>query len=224
MRRIAKTHPPQELTEWRDENREVNHAYRDLLGTKAYHDLKSKLLQEQGWLCAYTGRSIDSGSSHVEHIKPQCECTEWEDVEYRNVVACFPTDGGDKSHGYGAPVKASWWDEQRFVSPLSDDCERRFHFVWSGHVHPSPDGHEGATETIKVLGLDEESLRQLRKARIDGFFGFGSRTRTRPLSIKEARAVLANIECRDNNERLQEFCFVLKQLLPKYIAQKEGGA
>lgn len=224
MRRIAKTHPPHKLTEWRDENSEGNHGYRDLLGTEAYHDLKSQLLQEQGGLCAYTGRSINNGSSHVEHIKPQCECADWEDVEYRNVVACFPADGGDSSHGYGAPVKASWWDEQQFITPLSDECERRFSFVWSGHVHPSPDDHEGATATIKALGLDVDTLRQLRKARVDGFFGFGSRTRARPLSIRDAKTVLANIESRDANGRLQEFCFVLKQLLPKYIAQKKGGA
>ncbi|PTY37597.1 TIGR02646 family protein [Saccharospirillum sp. MSK14-1] len=222
MRRITKTHPPRRLTEWRDENSKVNHAYGDLQGTEAFHDLKSKLLQEQGWLCAYTGRLIDAGSSHVEHIKPQCKCAEWEDVEYRNVVACFPADGGDLSHGYGAPVKANWWDRQRFVSPLSVDCERRFRFVWSGHIRPNPDGQEDATETIKVLGLDEKTLRQLRKSRIDGFFGFGSRTQNRPLSINEARVALANIESHDSNGRLQEFCFVLKQLLPKYIAQTEG--
>jgi len=222
MRKITKTHPPEKLSKWRDENREVNHGYRDLLGTDAYHDLKSKLLQEQGSLCAYTGRSIDSSSCHVEHLKPQSKCADWEDVEYRNVVACFPADGGDFSHGYGAPVKASWWDEQRFVTPLSDECERRFRFVWSGHIHPSPDGHEGADATIKALGLDADTLRQLRKARIDGFFGFGSKTRARPLSIKDAKTLLANIERRDSSDRLQEFCFVLKQLLPKYIAFQGG--
>lgn len=224
MRRIVKTHPPQQLTEWRAENHELNHTYNALLSTKAHDALKSKLLQEQGWLCAYTGRTIDSSSSHVEHVKPQCKCAEWEDVEYRNVVACFPKDGGDTSHGYGAPIKASWWDEQRFVTPLSDACERRFRFAWSGHIYPSPDGDESATATIRALALDEKPLRELRKARIDGFFGFGTKTRARPLSIKEAEAVLVNIETRDNNGRLREFCFVLKQLLPKYIAQKKGGA
>lgn len=55
MRRIRKTHPPQELAEWRDANQEFNHTYQDLLGTEAHGALKSKLLEEQGWLCAYTG-------------------------------------------------------------------------------------------------------------------------------------------------------------------------
>ncbi|MGY4636158.1 retron system putative HNH endonuclease [Pseudomonas sp. TE24901] len=222
MRKIVKTHPPQELNSWREENRVGNRKYRDLLGTEAHRTLKSKLLQEQGGLCAYTGRAIDNHSSHVEHLKPQCQCAEWEDVEYRNVVACFPADGGDVSHGYGAPVKANWWDEQRFVSPLSEDCERRFRFAWSGHVHPNPEENECAKETIKALGLDADSLRLLRKARVDGFFGFGPRTRARPLSIADARIALENIESRDGNGRLREFCFVLKQLLPKYIERTKG--
>lgn len=222
MRRIAKTHPPQELNRWREANRDVNHTYRDLMGTQAHAALKDKLLQEQGWLCAYTGKTIQSDSSHVEHIKPQCACGEWEDVEYRNVVACFPADGGDVSQGFGAPVKASWWDEPRFVSPLSQDCERRFRFAWSGHIHPNPENHEPARETIKVLKLDGEPLRQLRKARIDGFFGFGARTRARPLSVADAKIAIANIDRFDATGRLQEFCFSLKQLLPKYIEQAAG--
>lgn len=222
MRRIVKTHAPQKLSEWCETNKEVNHTYRDLQGTEAHRALKSKLLEEQGGLCAYTGRLIDKDSSHVEHVKPQSECAEWEDVEYRNVVACFPADGGDVSHGYGAPVKAGWWDAHRFVSPLSADCERRFRFVWSGHVHPNPEDHEGAITTIKALGLEDDSLRQLRKSRIDGFFGFGTRTRNQPLSIADARIVLANIERSDKDGRLREFCFVLKQLLPKYIENAKG--
>ena len=221
MRRIVKTHAPQELIRWRKDNKDVNHGYGDLRGTNAHQALKEKLLAEQDGLCAYTGRAIESSSSHVEHLKPQNQCAEWEDVEYRNVVACFPANGGDVSHGYGAPVKANWWDEGLFVSPLSEDCERRFRFTWSGHVYPNPDGHQQARETIRVLCLDNEGLRKLRRARIRGFFGFDSRTRSKPLSIAQANMALANIDQLDGNGRLTEFCFVLKQLLPKYIAVGE---
>ena len=221
MRRIVKYHAPQELTRWCEDNKNVNHSYGDLCGTEAYRVLKDTLLVEQGGICAYTGRAIERCSSHVEHLKPQNQCAEWEDVDYRNVVACFPVDGGDTSHGYGAPVKAGWWDENLFVSPLSESCERRFRFTWSGHIYPNPDDHQQAVETIKVLCLDHDGLRKLRESRIKGFFGFGSRTRTKPLSIAEANLALANIDQLDGNGRLTEFCFVLKQLLPKYMAQ--GG-
>ena len=222
MKRIIKTHVPQSLTRWREENRDLNHSYGDLCGTEAHAALKNKLLEEQGSICAYTGRAIEATTSHVEHLKPRNKCEDWEDVDYRNVVACFPADGGDMSHGYGAPVKAGWWDGNLFVSPLANDCERRFKFVWSGHVYANPEDHQGAKKTIEVLGLDNARLRALRKSRIDGFFGFGSRTRSKPLSVAEARTALGNIGQLDGNGRLQEFCFALKQLLPKFIAQGGG--
>jgi len=68
------------------------------------------------------------------------------------------------------------------------------------------------------LGLDNEDLRKLRMGRIRGFFGFGSRTRRTPLSINAAVELLRKIDIVDSEGELKEFCFVLKQLLPKYIA------
>jgi uncharacterized protein (TIGR02646 family) len=222
MRRIVKTHAPKQLTAWREENKKLNHTYKDLCKTDAHHALKNKLLEEQGKLCAYTGRAIGATSSHIEHLKPRNECAEWEDVEYRNVVACFPLNGGDKSFGYGAPIKEGWWDEFLFISPLSDECERRFKFTWSGHIYPNPGDHHGAKQTIGILGLDNKGLRQLRKSRIKGFFGLGARTRSKPLSVPDAKRVLRAIDQIGSNGQLMEFCFVLKQLLPKYIAQGGG--
>ncbi|MDM5057407.1 retron system putative HNH endonuclease [Aeromonas rivipollensis] len=222
MRRIVKTHPPIELTAWREENRELNHSYKDMLGTEAHKKLKEKLLKEQGWLCAYTGKKIENDTSHVEHLKPQTTCDEWEDVDYKNVVACFPADGGDITHGYGAPKKGGWWEAGKFISPLVTDCERRFKFSWSGHVSPNPTDHPAAKMTIDVLRLDEKALQQLRKSRIDGFFGFGTKSRTKPLSKADAKIVLANIDRVNEDGQLREFCFVLKQLLPKYIAGLEA--
>jgi uncharacterized protein (TIGR02646 family) len=216
MRRIVKTHAPQELLEWREENKDFNHSYNDLSCTGAHRVLKEKLLEEQGKLCAYTGTSIETKTSHIEHLKPQNKCNEWEDVDYRNVVVCFPLDGGDKSLGYGAPMKGGWWDESKFISPLSDDCERRFKFAWSGRIHPHPIDHEAAIETISLLGLNNKKLQLLRKARIDGFFGFGKQTQSKPLSIADAKTALLHVD-KFSHGKLTEFCFVLKQLLPKYI-------
>lgn len=222
MRRIAKTNAPPELVKWVAENRELNHGYSDLLGTDAHRKLKEKLLSEQGSLCAYTGRGIDVDSCHIEHLKPQTLCAEWEDVEYRNVVACFPADGGDTAHGYGAPVKGGWWVEREFISPLSEECERRFVFSWSGHIRANPEAHHAALTTIAKLGLDNEGLRDLRHAHIRGFFGLGARTKARALSVPEATTALRQIDTLDGTGRLVEFCFVLKQLLAKYI--QAGGA
>ena len=218
MRKITKTHPPPEdLNKWCEDNQDANHSYGDLRGTCAHKSLKVNLLKEQGYLCAYTGQKINGDLSHIEHLKPQSQCGEWEDVDYRNLVACFPKNGGDISHGYGAPVKADWWDEQLFVSPLSDDCECRFRFTFHGKICPTTEGDEGAKTTIEELRLDNEKLRGLRESRIGAFFGWSHRTSTKPLSVEDANTMLKNIEQADANGQLTEFCFVLKQLLPRYI-------
>ena len=218
MRRIIKTNAPPELLKWMADNGSFNHNYAALAGTDVHAVLKTKLLSEQGYLCAYTGRAIEKSSSHIEHVKPQSVCADWEDVEYRNVVACFPADGGGSDHGYGAPVKGGWWVESEFVSPLSNDCERRFVFSWTGQISPSPNDHVAARTTIERLGLDNDCLTQLRHARIRGFFGLGARTRGRPLSVADAETAFRNIDGVDGKGRLPEFCFMLKQLLPRYIA------
>ncbi|MCT7968917.1 TIGR02646 family protein [Laspinema sp. D1] len=225
MKRIRKTHPPREFLEWLQENEGLDCSYAALQGKEAHTVLKNHLLREQGFLCAYTGVSISEEDSHIEHIKPQSVCrtlpnpgkTYLEDVEYRNMVACFPQDGGDISHGYGAPIKGGWWNEEQFVSPCQEDCERRFIYGWRGKVSPSQENDTAANTTIDILELNANRLRDRRYRAIVGFFGFSRKHKTKELSQREAKALLTIIGKPNSTGKLQEFCFVFEQLLPKYI-------
>ncbi len=225
MKRIRKTHPPREFLEWLKENEGLDCSYAALQGKEAHKVLKNHLLREQGFLCAYTGVSISQEESHIEHIKPQKVCKKipnpgksyLEDVEYRNIVACFPKDGADKSHGYGAPIKENWWNEELFISPCQEDCERRFIYKWGGKVSPAQENDTAANTTIDILGLNAKSLQDRRKGAIKGFFGFSTKLKTKMLSKPEAKALLAIIGKPDSTGKLPEFCFVFEQLLPRYI-------
>ncbi|MBK4732795.1 TIGR02646 family protein [Oxynema sp. CENA135] len=224
MRRIRKTHPPKEFLDWLQVNKGLDCSYGALQGKEAHSALKLHLLKEQGYLCAYTGISISVEESHIEHLKPQSLCRNvpnpgnfdyLEDVEYRNMVACFPKDGGDTSYGYGAPIKAGWWDEEEFISPCQEDCERKFSYQWSGKICPTDENDRAAMTTIENLGLDARRLRERRRKAIKGFFGFGSK---KPLTKKEAKNILGKLGQPDRSTgQLKEFCFVFEQLLPKYI-------
>ena len=216
MRRIVKTHAPAQLTAWRRANcRGPNYGFGHLPGA-VKSALKVLLLREQGYLCAYTGRRIGDGNSHIEHLKPQHLCETGEDVDYFNVVGAFPLNGGDKAYGYGAPVKDNWWDSQFFVSPTDRYCEYRFSFSWSGKIGPAPSSHDGAKMNIDKLGLNNKGLRDLRRAAIRGFFGLGRN----PITKAEAQTLLGRVDNCDGNGCLLEYCFALKQLLPRYIAGK----
>jgi uncharacterized protein (TIGR02646 family) len=217
MRRIRKTHPPASLRNWITTNRELPNFNFDALPVAVKADLKKQLISEQGFICAYTGREIQDNGSHIEHLKPQNQCTVGEDVNYRNVVACFPVDGGDVSYGYGAAVKAGWWDADLFLSPLDEDCARRFSFTWQGKVRANPKTHLAADTTIRRLGLNKHALVSLRRSAIRGFFGFGKNQQ--PITIPIARQLRTDLAQRRPPEQLRPFCFVFEQLLPKYIAR-----
>lgn len=215
MNKVTKTHPPKEFQDWLRNNEDLDRSYKALQGKDAHTKLKRKLLHEQGYLCAYTGRRIQDESSHVEHIKPQNMCEGTEDIDYKNLLACFPRDGGDTSHGYGAPVKGGDWDQEKFVSPCSEGCERRFAFSWKGKIAASADDDEAVDYTIELLELNHSSLESMRSGAIKGFFGFSSQSRA--LSKADAEKLLPIIDAPDGEGRLRPFCFVLKLLLTKYL-------
>lgn len=226
MKRIRKTHPPKEFSEWLKENEGLDCTYDALQGKDAHAVLKRHLLREQGYLCAYTGVRISEESSHIEHLKPQSECKKvenseqfpyLEDVEYRNMVACFPKDGGDISYGYGAPIKGGWWNEDEFVSPCQEDCEHRFSYAWNGKVSSAHNDDNAASQTIEIVGLNAQKLKDKRCSAIKSFFGFSSNPKIKELSQRDAQVLLRTIGNSDSIGKLKEFCFVFEKLLPKYI-------
>jgi uncharacterized protein (TIGR02646 family) len=224
MKRIRKTHPPKKLLMWikiqTDKELECN--YSVLQGKPEHVVLKQKLLSEQGYICAYTGIKIDKDSSHIEHLKTQTksisEDKEYETVDYYNMVACFPKNGGDDSYGYGAPLnEGKSWKEGEMISPCQEDCERRFSYGWEGKMSPVSENDNTAKATIARLGLDSEGLRKKRHSAIKAFFGFSRNPRIKELKLKEAEILLRVIGSKDSSGKYKEFCFVFEQLLPKYI-------
>lgn len=146
MRRIVDQQPPAELINWTAQQRPtgINFSFETLgrvqIGGEE-RDVKAAILaqrlNDQGYLCAYTLRRITENSAHLEHIVPRTVSyganRPEETVTYRNIVACFPKNGGDTSHGYGAPVRK---DLPLVVSPCEERCERAFNYHRTGRVEP----------------------------------------------------------------------------------------
>ena len=162
MKYIQKTGSPYSYSQWRTQVagtsksdwREVPTAQKELILTA--------MIADQGGLCAYTMRRIDDGSSHVEHIKPQSRCRAdlpGSDLDYTNLLACFPRDGMKAVFRYGAQGKGNWWDKggAEFVPPLQPACEQVFRFRLDGEIEAIGNRTEART-TIDASVLTTGAL------------------------------------------------------------------
>jgi len=231
MKHIQKAGAPRGYSQWCATVVGTNTAdYRELPATEK-QALLAALIIEQGALCAYTMRRIGADSAHVEHIKPESLCRADQpesDLDYGNMVACFPRDGMKKAYRYGAQKKDNWWenDGAEFVSPLHPVCERRFRFGLDGKI-AAVVKHPAALATIKVLALDHESLTEDRKRVIEEFI-YGPQ-RDDPLSPANAQRALQTICARNRQGLFYEFCIAIRHALEAHVkalrrlAQRRGA-
>ncbi|MBW4622133.1 MAG: TIGR02646 family protein [Cyanosarcina radialis HA8281-LM2] len=218
MKRIFKSPSPKELTQWLKSQQKItqgkNCSYKDDLGTDIKAIVKQCLLEDQGYLCCYTGIRIDRAQSHIEHFKPQSRFFEnHEDVDYNNLFAAFPGSDYEKKHGscpFGAHARRDWYDEDQFISPLSSHCESAFHFNLNGEIQASPN-NTAAKTTIDRLNLAHASLTEMRQQAIESLL-FESE-----IGLKQAENLLEKIYDRNTKGQFRPFCFVLKQACQEYI-------
>ena len=178
------------------------------------------MIADQGGLCAYTMRRIDQSSSHVEHIRPQSRCRRDQrgsDLDYGNLVACFPRHDVKGQPRYGARLKDDWWVDEgaEFVSPLYPTCEQVFRFRRDGEIE-AVGNRTGARATIAVLGLDHRSLTEDRKRLIDEFI-YGPRGDD-PMSSAAAERARNSICSRSVSGLFYEFCVAIRGALDEHIA------
>ena len=223
MKRVIKGKEPPALTAWKAENHDSpqNLDYGNLPG-KVLDKIKEQMLKEQGYLCGYTMRRLNTVSEcHLEHIEPQNASTR--DLDYANMLACFPSDGGDTKHGYGAPIKGGVSvNSDNFVSPIHSQVEQRFKYARNGGIATNSATDEAATNTIKLLKLDNPKLIDLRKAAIEAA-GL-TRTSDKPLSAMMARRMVQECLQKDANFHFPAFCLVLSHVAEEYASREEKQA
>lgn len=181
--------------------------------------LHDTLLSEQGSLCGYTMKRISRTTSHIEHIKPEVVCRAEQkglDLDYVNLIACYPKEGMKASCRYGAQEKGSWWDDngRDFISPLLSNCESVFTFNIKGEIGCVANNLR-AKKTIEVLKLDNKELTEDRRRAIDEFL-YGENLNS-PISKGEATRIKSEVEKRKNDGSFVEYCVTIKHALGHYI-------
>lgn len=143
------------------------------------------------------------------------------------MAACFPKDGGDISHCYGAPIKGgtSVTLNKDFVSPHHSSCEKRFRYDGKGGI--SAAGEDVAAEnTVALLKLNHGILQDLRRSTIEAHglsLRAGSRRTARKLkSAAEARRFAKEVLETNDSGRLEPYCIALAQVALEYVEKEEA--
>jgi uncharacterized protein (TIGR02646 family) len=139
------------------------------LGTRERLRLKSNLMEDQGWVCCYCGRRITLQDSHIEHFRPQSRYAQLT-LEYENLYAsCIrETEAGTPLHCGHA--KKDHFDEDLCISPEDEGCETYFVFTLNGDVIPADKNDKRADYMIRLLKLDDGSLRLQRREALGAVF------------------------------------------------------
>lgn len=181
MRHIAKGAEPEFFTQWKRRNAKTarecrwsddripNEAEREEWKTTRRRLKASMMEQEQGYLCCYCESRITADSSDIEHIRPRSKhpqiC-----FDYANLLVSCTKASRCNSH------KGSQYDENKFISPLQPDSESQFRYLADGSVEASGNS-EAATETIRLLNLNDRNLREKRKEALRSLEDSDSATR-----------------------------------------------
>jgi uncharacterized protein (TIGR02646 family) len=230
MRHIVKNVPPTQFVDWLRLNKASapQNCNYNSLPTREKDCLKQALLLVQGFLCAYTMRRIDTvADCHIEHIIPQAQNPAL-DLDFPNMLACFPKSGGDVTAGYGAPIKggAHVQINVNFVTPAQSGCETRFLFTKDGRV-TAAHVDLAAIDTINKLKLDHPQLIDLRAAALQAngiAIKRSNRTRQALKTASEARRFASEVLKPDNMGRIEPFCIALSQVALEYANKEDSRA
>lgn len=226
MRSINKQGQPEELIRWKAENAATpqNLVYG---GSFPGEGVRRWLLNEQFHLCAYTLRRMKTAAEcqeagvdtraacHIEHLLPQSRNVPGEDIDYQNILACFPPSQSAVACEFGAHAKADFDPSNGgFVSPLSPAAEAHFAFDEQGGIRgTTADGNS----TIKVLKLDHKALVNDRMAVIKGYL----QPKGKKVTAQAARRLAAEVLKPDAQRRLPAYCQAVAQTAVLYAEREE---
>lgn len=182
MKQIVKNQEPQQFSNWKRQDKMAHRPNWNRVDRANKTVIHDALMNEQGHICCYCESRVTSVNSHVEHFRPRSTYPHLQ-LDYSNLhCSCEASSGEPVRCGH---KKGSWFDEKLLISPLQQDCGRRFRFNVNGEILPRSPTDSAANETIKRLGLDLPKLNARRAAAMDKLRGL-SPTEIRALLVRES--------------------------------------
>ncbi|EPF1295411.1 hypothetical protein ACSQOT_001845 [Klebsiella michiganensis] len=238
MKCVNKGAEPRALINWKAINQPTPQNLKYGIAGFPSEEVRCTLLQQQHYLCAYTMIRLKKPvecddtnktrkSCHIEHILPQTRAelvaradagevvkqvinfTPGEDIDFRNMIACFPPSADSIHCDFGASYKGDYdpYDNENFISPLAPSVDLHFKFLADGSIEPLS---EKGQETIRALNLDHIELCHRRERVLTG--AIYPRGTDHPISASEARRLAAEVLLPNADGCLREFCLAIHQV------------
>ncbi len=207
MQYIMKQTPPRSFIRY-CKNRTAS--YQDLSrpsNVEIKMELRGALLNEQGHICCYCGREIDNVNSVIEHVKDK-DSHPNQQLDYYN-LACSCKGGQDRRSAnpqYPLFCDAHKENFDILITPFEVCCISKFEFDEDGNIFGLDDA---ARETIKILNLNNDKLRNQRKYAIDEY------RYLEPEDI-DWDVELEMLSNRNQHGKFLPFCFVLRNYIETY--------
>jgi uncharacterized protein (TIGR02646 family) len=227
MRKIDKGNEPAALRRWKKENAGTPQVLQYDDPTFPREAVRQALVEEQYYLCAYTMKQLprpttDSTSAHahakschIEHFLPQSKYKDGQDIDFDNMLACWPPPNCHCD--FGAPHKADHDpNQQRIMNPLRDDAQAHLRFRKNGEVEALS---ELGQTTIDVLALNHPQLKIERSKVIKGRLEPGGKK----ISAKQAADMAQRLSQATKGE-LSEYCIAVAQVLGHHAKESSGRA
>ncbi|TWB42584.1 retron system putative HNH endonuclease [Nitrospirillum pindoramense] len=225
MKYSFKGQTPDEMQDWLElANSDWSPTWNNFGGDPKKKTIEA-LLVEQGYVCAYCGRSIEASKCHIDHFWPRKFFDGTSDgdgvtradltLSYQNFFAsCGPQKEkqGDKARlpSTCGDAKKAWFNEGNDIIPSSSVCESRFKYGFDGKIFPSNANDQLAKSIIEEFRLFDESLEYER-----GVI-------TKYLEESIANGDIADIDMeiqiwkQKNGDKLKGFCQVAVRYLEDY--------
>lgn len=235
MIHIVKKHEPKELKEYRESESctGVRPTY-DSMSSDLHEYVLSKLVEEQGGLCAYcmcripetdkkTGSTLKCTIEHIEPQSPTRGTENWKkELEYSNFLAVC---SGNENRGALCCDK-SRGNKKLFLTPLNPECNHLIQYSYSGKILAAEtipakeDRDEINRELNDILNLnDGKDLKTKRKNALDGMLSVLQKQH-KDQDIEECRRKLRELEAPRGQK--VEYVGILIFWLKKHIQRLES--
>lgn len=202
MKYIRKMESPASLEEYK---KEPDASYKKL-PSYVKDDIRDNLLNEQGGLCCYCGKSIYLPDVIIEHFLPEGEkYYPHLQLEYTNML--LSCKGGQderrdkilyENRRYPLSCDAKKECREIKISPTDASCEQQFEYDEDGNIYGI---NADAQKAIQVLGLNNAVLRNSRKSAIEAY------TELSFDSDEEWYAEIDYLESKNEDGLFLPFCF-----------------